>query len=335
MVEERRIHPALEAAAGIAGKPEDLAGAGDPLGRKISDFEEDVRRRSADARVFAAHDPADVVDPLVVGDDGHEWLKDIFLLVEREHCFAFARGTRGEAAGQLRDVIRVGRPAEVQHYVIGDVHECRDRSLAGGLEASLHPLGRRAVLHPANRAAEEGGTAFRVLDPDRHRTGEAALDLRHRERLQLADPGGGEVARNSAHAHAVLPVGGDVYIEDGVFEAGICRECRSHRRICRQFDDAAVVLSELELARRAHHPPAFHAADGRDFERQVASRHVSTRRAEHAKHAGMRIGRTAHDLDVLAGPRVHGQHLQLVGLRVLLSGQHLSDAERRQCFCRI
>ena len=69
------IDAALEPAAGVAGEAERLPGPGDPLGREVSDLEHHVGGVGADARILAAHDPADVVDLAVVGDHGHERLK--------------------------------------------------------------------------------------------------------------------------------------------------------------------------------------------------------------------------------------------------------------------
>ena len=62
------------------------------------------------------------------------------------------------------------------------------------------------------------------------------------------------------------------------------------------------------------------------FKRHVAAGDIGAGRAEHAEHAGARVGRAAHDLDRLAFAGVDGQHLQLVGLRMLLRGQHPRDA---------
>ena len=90
-----------------------------------------------------------------------------------------------------------------------------------------------------------------------------------------------------------------------------------------------MVVAKLEFARRAHHPAAFDPADRRDLQRQVAAGDVRAGRAEHAQHSGTGIGRSADDLDRTFA-RVDGQHLELVGLRMLFGGQHSCDAERRQ-----
>src|SRR5262249_7608408 len=72
VVQKSWINATLEPGAGIAGEAERLAGAGNPLGREISDLEHDVGRRFAYTRILAAHDAANVMDLRIVGDDGHE-----------------------------------------------------------------------------------------------------------------------------------------------------------------------------------------------------------------------------------------------------------------------
>ena len=64
VVEERRIDPALEPAARVAGQAELLAGPRDLLGIEIGAFDQHVGGRLGDARMLAAHDAADVVDRL-------------------------------------------------------------------------------------------------------------------------------------------------------------------------------------------------------------------------------------------------------------------------------
>ena len=93
-----------------------------------------------------------------------------------------------------------------------------------------------------------------------------------------------------------------------------------------------MVLAEFELARGAHHSAALDTADRGDLQGHVAARDVRARRAEDAEHSGVGIGRTADDLDRLTGPGIDRQHLQLVGLRVLLGRQHPRDRERRERF---
>ena len=330
LVEEARIDPALEAAPRVAGQRQRLSGAGDPVGGEIGDLEHDVGRAFADPRILAAHDPADVVHARIIRDHRHERLQRIVLAVQRQHGLARPRRSRRQSAAQLGDIVGMAGPAEVQHHVVRDVDQRRDRPLPGGLQPPLHPLGRRAVAKAPDRSPVESRAALRILDPHRYRTGKAALDLRHCKRLQRAYPGRSKIARDPANAHAVLPVGRNRNVEHLIVEPCISRVGGADRRVRGKLDDAAMVVAKLKLARRAHHAAALDPADGRDLQGHVDPRHIGARRAEHADHPRARIRRAAHHLH-LAVAGVDGEHLQLVGLRVLAGRQDPRNSKRRQC----
>ena len=95
-----------------------------------------------------------------------------------------------------------------------------------------------------------------------------------------------------------------------------------------------MVFAQLQLADRAHHAARFDAADGGDLQRQIAARHVSARRPKHAEHPGAGVGGAADDLH-RAVPGIDAQHLQLVGLRMLVGAQHPGDAERAERLGRV
>ena len=83
---------------------------------------------------------------------------------------------------------------------------------------------------------------------------EAALDLRHVERLQRAEAGRGEVAGDAAHAHAILAVGRDRDVEHRDRRARHSR--RSSRRPAHRRASSMIPSwssPSCELARRAHH----------------------------------------------------------------------------------
>ena len=223
----------------------------------------------------------------VVGDHRHERLERIFLFVEREHLLAGLRRAGGQAAARAWRCRRRarGRPRSII-TIIGDVDQRRDRPLARRLQPALHPVGRRAVLQAADRAAEEGRAALGIVDADRNRAGEAALDLRHGERLERAH------ARRR-RGRAAIPrtpmqswrLGVTFTSNTGSSSPAYSVKARADRRIVRKLDDPAVIVAELELARRAHHAAAFDAADRRDLQRDVAAGDVGARRPEHADHA--------------------------------------------------
>ena len=75
---------------------------------------------------------------------------------------------------------------------------------------------------------------------------------------------------------------------------------------------------------------ALDAADLADGERDVDAGHVSARRGEAADETGAGVRRAADDLHRLAASPVplDRQHLQLVGVGMLLGGQHPGDRRR-------
>ncbi len=332
VVEERRVDAAFEAGACVGGQQQFLAGAGDTLRIEPGTFDDDVGSPGRHARMLSAHDTADVVDRDVVGDHGHARGQATGPAVQRDDFLAFPGRARDQAAGQFRTVVDVQGAAEIDHHVIGDVDQCADRFLPDRGQAAAHPVRRIAVGDARHALREEGGAAGRLRA--HVRAGAGAVDRIDRERLQCADARGGEVAGDAAHAHAILPVGGDRYVDHRIGQPGIIGIAGADGRVGGQFDDAVMPLADLELARGAHHAVRFDAADRRDLQRDVGPRNIGAGAAEHADQPGARIGRTAYDLcGSVAG--VDRQHLQLVRLRVALGGQDARDGERRQCLARI
>jgi hypothetical protein len=134
IVEERRVDAAFEPRARIAGQRERLAGLRNTFRGEVRDFEQHVGRVVGDARMLTAHDAADVVDLIGVGDDGHLGRQCEGLAVERGHGFAVLRPPRDHGAGQARKVIGMARAAEIEHHEIGDVDQCGDRPLPDRLQ---------------------------------------------------------------------------------------------------------------------------------------------------------------------------------------------------------
>ena len=66
-------------------------------------------------------------------------------------------------------VVGVQRLAQLEHHVVGDVDDRRDRADAAALEALLHPRGRRRPRHrcPRSMRRHEARAGGRVLDAHR------------------------------------------------------------------------------------------------------------------------------------------------------------------------
>ena len=230
----------------------------------------------------------------------------------------------------------MARSAKVEHQIVGDIDQRVDRLLPRRLQPRAHPRrARLAVIDPAHRPREEGRAALGILDPHRDGIVETALDQRHVERLQRAEPGRRQVARNPAHPHAILPIGGDRHIEHRIVDPGIIGKTCPHRGIGGKLDDPVMLLAEHKLAHRTHHSVRLDPANRRLLQRHVAARHISPGPAEHADHPGARIGRPADHLQRFALAGIDAQHLQLVGLRMRRGAQHFRDHEWRQRLGRI
>ena len=253
IIEESRVHAAFETRARIGSEREGLAGLCNPLRREIGDFKQHVGGVVGAARMLAAHDARNVVDACVIGDDGHISGEREVLAVERGDSFSILGATGNDSASELRQIIGMARAAMVEHHIVGDVDECGDRALSGGLQACLHPVRRGAVCHTLDDASVKGGAAVGVVGADFRRAGEAARNAGHHKRLQRAEASCGEITRNTAHAHAILPVGGDGDVDHSIIETCIIGKGCADWRVSGKLNDAVMVITQLQLTRRTHH----------------------------------------------------------------------------------
>ena len=128
-----------------------------------------------------------------------------------------------------------------------------------------------------------------------------------------------------------MPIGGDGDIDNRVVHLRIIGKACADRGVGGQFDDAIMVVAKLQLARGAHHPVGFDAANGCFLQNHAICGNNSAFKAEDADQPGARIGRAAHDLH-RAIACIDCQDLKLVCLRMPLCRQHLGDAETTQLF---
>jgi len=130
----------------------------------------------------------------------------------------------------------------------------------------------------------------------------------------------------------VAQIGRELEREQRVVEVQELADVLAERRVGRQFEQAAVVLGQLELARRAQHAEALDAAQLAlaDLERLavLARRQFGADGGERNADASTRVGGTADDLQravraVRTG--IDRAHAQLVGVRVLFGFEDLGD----------
>ncbi|MNM61670.1 hypothetical protein D3C81_729750 [compost metagenome] len=126
--------------------------------------------------------------------------------------------------------------------------------------------------------------------------------------------------------------------ENLIIQIQILTNILADRGVVRQDHQAAVVLGQLQFARRAQHAVAFHAAQlaDLDLERRTACFRRRQHGADHgARHQDARldVGRAADDLERLAGAGIHLADVEAVSVGVALGGQHTGHddlAERRR-----
>ncbi len=291
---------------------------------------------SVQPEILAADDAAQRFGPFVIGDDHHRRIERVLLAVQRGQALALARHADDDAALDLVGVKGVQRARHVEGDVVGDVHQRRNRAQADGQQLVLHPLRRRAVRHTPDGPPDIQRAGVQRLDGHADGAGEgsghrggvqAALD----QRLQAAQTGRRQIAGDAAHPGAIGAVGGEVDVDHRIAQARVIGVARADRRVVRQFDDAVMLVGQLQLALGAHHAVGFDAPDDALLQRDVGTGDVGPLRRENALQPGARVGRAADDLKLFRSG-VHHQHAQLVGVGVFFRRHDMGDAERRQLF---
>ena len=325
------VEAALEAVAGVGDDAEPAPGRRRADRVEQRDLEEDVGGLLGAARELAAHDAANALDALVVGDHGHLGIERVGLAVERQDLFSVARHAHGQVAGQLVGVEHVERAAQVEGHQVGDVDQRGDRPEPDGLEPVLQPLRAGAVLHVAEKAADHAGTGGLVgqVAQPLDRALEAALDGHRGRALEGAQAGGGEIAGDAEDAQAVAPVRRDGDLDHRVVEAEDLGEGRADLGVLGQVDDALVLVGQAHLALRDQHAVGLDTADHALLEVDPGAWDVTAGGGEDALHAGARVGRAADHLDLFRAG-VDDADPQAVGVGVLLRLPDVGDREGRQ-----
>ena len=224
-----------------------------------------------------------------------------------------------------RPVERVDRLAQLQHHVVRGVNHVRDRALAGGEEAHLDVVRRRADGHAAHPPAHEPGTEVGVTDFDGQpvRDGGAApllhLDHRHADGLVR---GGGHLPGQAEDRQGVAAVRLDVHVEDHV--AVQVGQRHAQGRAGRQDEDPLAVPGEPQLLAGAQHAVGDDAHLLGPLDAAVAGQD-GTRQRHRDALAGRDVGGAADDGQGLAPvPEGDGRQAEPVRAGVPLDRQELA-----------
>ena len=220
---------------------------------------------------------------------------------------------------QIEDVAGT---AQLEHHVVGDVHQGRNRALAATRQTVHHPLGR---LHPGVDIAHDTArkTAAQIGRLDLHR--QLVLQRhgggREGQGFERRAGQGRQLARHAIHAQAVRQVGCQLQREQRVIQVQVLAHVLAQGRIGGELQQAAGVVVDAQLLGRAQHAKALHTAQLADLDLEGLAVFAGWQLGAHggARHtdAHARIGRAANDVQQLGAAHVDLADAQAVGVGVL------------------
>ena len=320
-----RVDAALEAKAGV-GFDAELA----PGGRRADRIEQrrldqDVDRTLPAGRRFAAHDATQRQHAVGVGDHADAIAQGIGFAVQRRQGLAGGGQPHHQVAGDGIGVEHVQRAAPVEGEIIGDVDQRRNRAKPRRQKFLLEPSRAFDVFHAADSAPDEMRAGIRILLAEikryADRTIEGALHRCRHQRLECPHARRLQVPGDAVNAEAIAAVGGDGDIDDGIAKTQRVGGGAAQWCVGFEFDDARMIVAELQLQRRTHHARRLNPPDLGLLEIEPGPRNMCAGGGEHAGQAGARVGRTAYHLDHLETV-VDQADREFVGVRM---GRNLLD----------
>ena len=296
---------------------------------KFAHSSSDGRRLVGHLAPLRPHEARDGRRPLCVGDHEHLGIQSARLAVEGRHRLACGRPADDDLApGDLVEVERVGGLADREHDVVRDVDDVRDRAHAGCGDAGLEPGRRRAHLdvgeHPAGPPRAQIGSVDPRGDVVVGRAGALGRRLGPRPWREIRVERRRDLAGDAVNVLAVGPVRRDLELEHVVGDGQVVDEGVAHRPVVGQEHDPVVLLAQVELALREHHPVRLHAAQLCDPKLGAVGQHRARER-DGDRCARGEVRCTADDAARVTVADVDGAQAEAVGVRVPVAGKHAAD----------
>ena len=239
-----------------------------------------------------------------------------------------------DRAAELRVIEGVQRLTELQHHVVGHIHQRTDRADAAAHEALLHPVGRRRLgVHTADDPAAVTRASFRRIKNDRTRL---VVGRRHDFAGRQAERTTGQgrhFAGNAGKAQAVGTIRRQLDREQGVVKLEEFPQVDTDRGVLRQHQQAAALIRKTELLGRAKHAKGFDTTQLGRLDTKTSQ--VGANQRTGNPDSGSGIGGATDNLQQLALPGIHLADTQFVGIRMLFRlddlrnhhfGEHGGDA---------
>ncbi len=238
------------------------------------------------------------------------------------------------ATGNPVGIERMERLPQLVENEIGDVHHVILRIESYGPQALLHPFGRRPYPHSAYHHAGIPRGALRSLY--RHIRHGHSLPVGHlrrgKRKRRLPAMGlqvGRQVAGHAVMRHGVGPVGGKAYLDDRIrLQTQIEGRRRPRYGIRRKHHDALVTGADAQFVLGADHTEGIRAAYPALLYLEALLRIRRIENGAHGSHEHLLPGRhvrsPAHDLQRFLQADLHLRQVQVIGIGMVDTGEHLA-----------
>ena len=130
-------------------------------------LDQDVFGAGCNLAPLAPHDPGDGGGSLCVGDNQHGGVELPVDSVKRADCLALGGPAHDDGTVGKRPIVKgVERVAALQHHIVCDIDNQRNRAHPAHLQTVRHPVGRLPVLHACQDARRVAGAEIRRVHPD-------------------------------------------------------------------------------------------------------------------------------------------------------------------------
>ena len=320
----RKIDAALEAVPGLGGEIEAPRAPLNRLRPPECGLDEDAGGIQRDRGEIAAHDAGQRFDAGRIGDHADAGVDRHGLAVEQLHLFACLTPAHMQViTGDLVGIENVRGPTEFQHDVVGDIHQRRDRALAGAFQARLHPVRRRGTgVDTFDQAAGKSAAQVRCMHGHRQLVADAGGDRCTRDFFESGAAQCRHLAGDSEHRQCIGAVRCEFDVEHLVIEVEQGAYIGADRCARGQRQQSGMIIGQAQFARRAEHAFAVDAAHFRqlDLERRAVAaggwRQAGADQCARHLHAGCHVRRTAHDVERAALAGIDLTYIQALGVRM-------------------
>ena len=297
-----RVHAAFETMAGIGGEVVAARAPGHRARPPERGFDIDIARIVRDGSRVASHDAGQRLDLQVVGDHAHLLVHRNRGSIEQLELLPRFAPAHVQTAVDFVQIENMRWPSVLEHDVVRYVHQRADTALAATRKALHHPLRRAGPgIDIAHDAAGKTATQIAGADRDRQLVRAACRNRRESGRSERRTGQGRDFPCHAVNTQAMRQVGCELDRHQHVVELERFSHVLTQGRVRGQLQQTAVVIGQLQLARRAQHALAFNAAQLADLDQKRFA--ISTRRQLSAHQrtryldTDTRIGGAADDIE--------------------------------------